>query len=227
MVDIGNKARLFSLRSTSGKIAALRNLRGKKVVVYFYPKDDTPGCTRQACDFRDNMARLEATGAVVLGISNDSMESHDKFRGKYSLPFELLSDADHSVAEKYGAWGEKKLYGKTSMGTIRSTFVIDEEGRVTAKWSNVRVDGHVDEVLAALGAPSTTSTQAPAIATPRTGATPASMKPSQKNRTFAQPASAKAGKAPGKLAAARASATGRGYRHPARYSGKRNASGKK
>ena len=228
MVEIGNKARLFSLPSTSGGIVALRKLRGKKVVVYFYPRDDTPGCTREACDFRDNLARVRATGAVVLGVSSDTLASHDKFRAKYSLPFDLLSDTDHAVAKKYGAWGEKTLYGKKSMGTIRSTFVIDEEGRITAKWSPVRVNGHVDEVLAALGADTTArSPQAAAIAGPKVGAGAPSRKPSQKNRTFAQPASAKAGKAPGKLAAARASEYGRGYRQTSRNSGKRDSSGKR
>jgi peroxiredoxin Q/BCP len=116
-------------------------------VLYFYPKDDTPGCTREACDFRDNLARLRREGATVLGVSKDSLASHGKFRSKYQLPFDLLSDEDNSVARAYGAYGEKTMYGKKILGTIRSTYLIDENGRVDTVWSPVKVDGHVEQVL--------------------------------------------------------------------------------
>ncbi|MBI5467614.1 MAG: peroxiredoxin, partial [Deltaproteobacteria bacterium] len=121
-------------------------------VLYFYPKDNTPGCTIEACDFRDNMARLLKTGSMVLGVSPDSVESHRNFREKHGLSFPLLSDPERSVAAAYGAYGEKKMYGKTSMGIIRSTFIIDPTGRVKTLWRGVKVAGHVDEVLGAIKA---------------------------------------------------------------------------
>jgi peroxiredoxin Q/BCP len=223
MPDTGQPAPDFSLSSTSGQTVALRDLRGRKVVLYFYPKDDTPGCTREACDFRDNLARAESAGAVVYGVSRDSIASHDKFRAKYRLPFELLSDPDHALASKYGAWGEKTLYGKKIVGTIRSTFVIDEKGRVLAKWSPVRVDGHVDKVLEALKA-------APAPEAARANNKPAPLhapkKASVKNRTFAEPKRHKAGKIAGKAAASRASEIGRGYRQASRVKGHATRRGK-
>ena len=150
MPAIGDPAPAFSLPSTSGKDVSLSALRGKRVVLYFYPKDDTPGCTREACGFRDNMARLSGHGAVVLGISRDSIAAHEKFRKKYGLPFELLSDPGASVGKAYGAFGKKMMYGKPVVGTIRSTFLIDEKGRLARIWSPVKVDGHVDAVLRAL-----------------------------------------------------------------------------
>jgi len=125
MVETGKPAPDFTLRSDSGDTVHLADLRGKPVVVYFYPKDDTPGCTTQACAIRDSWGQFEKAGATVLGISPDSAESHEKFKAKFSLPFPLLADEDHAVAEAYGAWGEKKNYGKTYMGLIRSGFVID------------------------------------------------------------------------------------------------------
>ena len=131
-------------------------------MLYFYPRDDTPGCTVEACDFRDLNPKVLASGAVVLGVSSDKLASHDKFRAKYRLPFDLLSDMDHSVAEAYGAHGEKKQYGRTFLGTIRSTFVIDERGRVAAAWSPVKVKGHAEAVLAALSGASDPGTKAPA-----------------------------------------------------------------
>jgi thioredoxin-dependent peroxiredoxin len=146
----GTKAPAFSLPSTSGGEVSLAKLKGKKVVLYFYPRDSTPGCTIEACDFRDNLARVKAAGAEVFGVSKDSLESHEKFRGKYSLPFPLLSDADNEVATAFGAYGKKLMYGKPVVGTIRSTFVIDEQGKIEHVWSPVRVAGHVDKVLAAL-----------------------------------------------------------------------------
>ncbi len=147
MVKVGGAAPGFSLPSTAGGKQSLEDLRGGKVVLYFYPRDSTPGCTTEACDFRDSMARLKRRGVTVLGVSKDSLESHDKFRGKYTLPFDLLTDADNKVATRYGAFGDKLMYGKQVRGTIRSTFLIDEQGRVEAIWSPVRVKGHVDAVL--------------------------------------------------------------------------------
>ena len=120
------------------------------MVLYFYPKDDTPGCTREACAFRDQKAALKKLGAVVLGVSADSIASHGKFRDKYRLNFPLLADEGHQIAEKYGAWREKTMYGKKSMGIVRSTFLIDAAGKVAAVWRNVKVDGHDAQVLAAL-----------------------------------------------------------------------------
>ena len=151
MIQEGKKAPLFTLPSSEGGRVSLKDLRGKPVVLYFYPKDDTPGCTREACAFRDAQAALKKKGAMVLGVSGDSTLSHEKFRGKYKLNFPLLSDADKAVATKYGAWGEKVLYGKKFIGMIRSTFVIDGEGVVRKVFPRVRVDGHADQVLKALG----------------------------------------------------------------------------
>jgi peroxiredoxin Q/BCP len=149
-VEAGQAAPLFSLESTDGKKLSLNELRGKKVILYFYPKDDTPGCTRQACGFRDAYQKLEDAGAVVLGVSPDDLARHEKFRAKYSLPFTLLADPEHAVAEKYGVWKSKVNYGKTYMGIERTTFVIDEQGRVAKVFPRVKVDGHVDKVLEAL-----------------------------------------------------------------------------
>jgi peroxiredoxin Q/BCP len=129
----------------------LSALRGKPVVLYFYPRDNTPGCTREACAFRDRKAELAKRGAVVLGISPDSVASHEKFRDQHKLNFRLLADSDHKVAEKYGAWREKTLYGKKSMGIQRSTWLIDAEGKVAKVWKKVNVDGHDEQVLEALG----------------------------------------------------------------------------
>jgi len=131
MAQIGDLAPTFSLMSDEGKQVSLENYRGHKVILYFYPKADTPGCTNQACALRDVYPRIEASDAVVLGISPDQPEALVKFREKYALPFVLLSDPDHQVAEAYGAWGEKKMYGKTYEGIIRSHFAIDEQGRLT------------------------------------------------------------------------------------------------
>jgi peroxiredoxin Q/BCP len=162
MLKVGDKAPDFRLIGTSGHAVTLKELRGRKVVLYFYPRDDTPGCTREACAFRDSMARLRRAGVDVLGVSKDSLASHERFRTKYELPFELLSDPDSSVATAYGAYGTKTMYGKKVQGTIRSTFLIDEKGRVAVVWSPVKVDGHVDQVLEALGAGAPTATGAAA-----------------------------------------------------------------
>jgi peroxiredoxin Q/BCP len=147
MLKIGDPAPPFRLASTGGKEVSSSALKGRKFVLYFYPKDDTPGCTREACDFRDNLARLRKEGVEVYGVSKDSLASHQKFQAKYGLPFELLADEDNAVARSYGAFGEKNMYGKRILGTIRSTFVVDETGRIDAIWSPVKVDGHVDKVL--------------------------------------------------------------------------------
>jgi peroxiredoxin Q/BCP len=150
MIEEGRKAPDFSLPSSEGGEVHLKDLRGKTVVLYFYPKDDTPGCTREACAFRDRQAALKKKGVVVLGVSGDSLASHEKFKAKYELNFPLLSDADKAVAKKYGAWGEKVLYGKKTVGMIRSTFVIDGEGLVRKVFPRVKVDGHSEQVLEAV-----------------------------------------------------------------------------
>jgi len=149
-VTVGKNAPKFSIPDSEGNTVSLGDLKGSPIVLYFYPKDDTSGCTAEACDFRDNMARLKKDGVHVLGVSPDSATSHEKFREKYDLPFPLLVDADHAVAETYGAWGQKSMYGRTYEGIIRSTFLIDGEGVVRRAWNKVRVKGHVDEVLEAL-----------------------------------------------------------------------------
>ena len=148
----GGPAPEFRLRGDDGKSYALKDFRGKKVVLYFYPKDDTPGCTKEACSFRDNLARVRSLGAEVLGVSRDGLASHAKFRSKYDLPFPLLSDESGGVTEAYGVWKEKNLYGKTYMGIERTTFIVDEKGRIAKVFPRVKVDGHTDEVLAALQA---------------------------------------------------------------------------
>lgn len=129
-LEIGDSAPDFKLQSDSGETVKLSQFKGKKVVLYFYPEDDTPGCTKQACDFRDNFAAMQGADTVVLGVSPDSVESHVKFKKKYDLNFPLLADPDHKVAELYGAWGEKNNYGRTYIGLIRSHFVIDEQGKL-------------------------------------------------------------------------------------------------
>ena len=146
----GDKAPGFSLPASDGSTVTLKGLVGKKVVLYFYPKDNTTGCIKEACSFRDNDAALQQAGAVVLGVSKDSIKSHLGFVAKYNLPFNLLSDEDVQVATAYGAWGEKKLYGRVFMGMIRSTFLIDEQGDIAKAWLRVKAEGHGNEVLAAI-----------------------------------------------------------------------------
>lgn len=147
MLKEGDKAPAFKLPSVEGADVSLKDFAGKTVVLYFYPKDDTPGCTREACAFRDGQAALRKAGAVVLGVSPDSVASHQKFRTKYKLNFPLLADADKEVAKKYGAFGEKVMYGKKVTGMIRSTFVIGGDGVVRKVFPRVRVDGHAEKVL--------------------------------------------------------------------------------
>lgn len=149
-IEEGQKAPDFKLQADDGSSVKLSELRGSPVVLYFYPKDDTPGCTKEACSFRDRRRELEKLVAKVLGVSADSVESHIKFRDKFKLNFPLLADVDHKVAEKYGAWREKNMYGKKSMGIVRSTFVIDAEGKVAKVWKAVKVDGHDDAVIEAV-----------------------------------------------------------------------------
>jgi peroxiredoxin Q/BCP len=149
-IEEGMKAPDFTLPTHDGKKLKLSSLKGKPVVLYFYPKDDTPGCTTEACGFRDAQKQLAKHGAVVLGVSPDGPESHAKFRDKYDLNFTLLADEKHAVAEKYGAWREKNMYGKKSMGIARSTFIIDAAGKVAKVFKAVKADGHDEQVLAAL-----------------------------------------------------------------------------
>ncbi len=148
----GDRAPAFALPAhPGGKTIRLSQFKGKQnVVLYFYPRDNTPGCTQEACDFRDQHGDFESAGTVVLGVSTDSLSSHGKFADKYDLPFPLLSDEDHSVSEKYGVWVEKKQYGRTYMGMQRATFLIDKQGKIAAAWPKVKVAGHVEEVAAAL-----------------------------------------------------------------------------
>ncbi len=150
MLQVGDPAPDFTATDGNGNPVSLAALRGKKVVLYFYPKDMTPGCTQEACDFRDRYAELQEAGAVLLGVSPDSGKSHARFTAKYELPFPLLADEDHAVAESYGVWKEKSMYGKTYMGIERSTFLIDPEGKIARVWPKVKVTGHGDEVLAAV-----------------------------------------------------------------------------
>lgn len=147
--EVGKPAPDFTLPTDGGGTVSLKDLRGKKVVVYFYPKDDTPGCTKEACGFRDSMPDFGAVDAEIVGISKDSVAKHDKFKAKYDLPFTLGADQDGSVTEAYGVWVEKSMYGKKSMGIERSTFLIDRDGKIAKVWRKVKVPGHVDEVLEA------------------------------------------------------------------------------
>jgi peroxiredoxin Q/BCP len=149
---IGKPAPDFTLPSSSGESVSLKSFKNKKsVVLYFYPKDDTPGCTKEACGFRDLTADFEKVGAVILGVSNDPVDSHVKFREKFKLPFELLSDEDASVSKAYGVYKQKNLYGKKYLGIERTTFIIDRTGRIAQIYPKVKVDGHVADVLAFLG----------------------------------------------------------------------------
>ncbi|MFN3428394.1 MAG: thioredoxin-dependent thiol peroxidase [Candidatus Sericytochromatia bacterium] len=150
MLDVGQAAPDFTLSDQDGNPVSLSALQGRQVVLYFYPKDNTPGCTKEACSFRDRFAELSDRGVVVLGVSPDSVASHRKFADKHTLPFTLLADPEHQVAEAFGAWGEKTLYGRKFMGLIRSTFLIDEAGVVRHVWKKPKTDIHADEVLAKL-----------------------------------------------------------------------------
>ncbi len=150
MLDVGQPAPAFNLPAQDGARVSLASLRGKPVVLYFYPKDDTPGCTKEACSFRDNWESLQAKGVVVLGVSPDTAASHQKFADKYKLPFPLLADEGHQVAEAYGAWGEKNMYGKKITGILRTTYLIGPDGVVKHVWKKPKTDIHAEEVLAKL-----------------------------------------------------------------------------
>lgn len=151
MIEIGMKAPDFTLPDKDGSPVTLSSLRGRKVVIYFYPKDNTPGCTRQACAFAQSYGEFEKRGITVIGISKDSVASHQRFAEKYSLPFLLLADPDRAAIEAYGVWQEKKMAGKVGMGVVRTTFLVDEEGIVTAIMPKVKPDTNAAEILALLG----------------------------------------------------------------------------
>lgn len=149
-IQVGKPVPNFKLGATNGKEISLESLRGKNVVLYFYPRDDTPGCTTEGCGFRDRHGDFKKAGAIVLGASRDSLDSHEKFRAKYEFPFDLLSDGDEKLCRLFDVIQEKNMYGKKIMGVERSTFLIDKQGILRHEWRKVKVDGHVDEVLEAV-----------------------------------------------------------------------------
>ncbi len=140
----------FTAQANGGRTISLADFRGSNIVLYFYPKDNTPGCTAEACDFRDNMARIISKGAIVIGISPDSIDSHEKFLQKYDLNFTIVSDVDAKICQLYGVWMEKSMYGRKYMGVARTTFLIDEQGIIQHIWENVKVKGHIEEVISTL-----------------------------------------------------------------------------
>lgn len=150
LIEAGRKAPAFSLKDQEGNTHKLSDYAGKPLVIYFYPKDDTPGCTKETCDFRDRLPQLKKGQAAVLGVSILDETSKAKFAKKYDVNFPLLADADHAVAEKFGVWQEKSRYGRTYMGIARTTFLIDKDGKVARRWDNVKVEGHADEVVEAI-----------------------------------------------------------------------------
>ncbi|SRR5579883_1178153 len=150
MLQEGDKAPDFKAKDDKGHDISLKDFRGKKVVLYFYPKDDTSGCTKEACNFRDNLARIKRKDAVVLGVSPDSEKSHEKFKDKYDLTFPLVADPDKEIVNEYGVWKEKSMYGRKYMGVERTTFIIDEKGKIAKIFPKVKVEGHVDAVMEAL-----------------------------------------------------------------------------
>jgi peroxiredoxin Q/BCP len=149
-LKVGEKAPDFNVSTDAGQKVKLSDFKGKKIVLYFYPKDDTPGCTKEACAFRDGIDEIKDRGAIVLGVSTDSVDSHKKFKSKFDLNFPLLADTDKKIVEAYGVWKEKTNYGKTYMGIERTTFIIDEQGKVSHIFPKVKVDEHYDEVIDAL-----------------------------------------------------------------------------
>lgn len=149
MVKEGTAAPAFKTTDANGETVNLKDFRGKKVALYFYPKDDTPGCTKEACSFRDAFSKFKKQGITILGVSPDSEKSHQKFTAKYKLPFTLLADTDHSIADAYGVYGEKKFMGRTYMGIHRTTFLIDEKGKIKKVFEKVKPEDHADEVLEA------------------------------------------------------------------------------
>ncbi len=150
MLNVGNKAPIFSLVANDGKNYSLKDFKGKKIVIYFYPKDDTSGCTAEACSFRDNLTSIKKKGAVLLGVSPDGLKSHEKFVSKYDLNFPVLSDESKEMLSEYGVWQEKSMYGRKYMGVVRTTYIIDEKGKISHIFPKVKVDGHTEEILKAL-----------------------------------------------------------------------------
>lgn len=150
VLSAGDKAPDFTLPGDNNSEISLSDFKGKKTVLYFYPKDDTPGCTQESCDFRDSIKAFEKLGVQIIGISKDSVARHDKFKAKYDLSFPLASDENGDVCERYGTWTEKSMYGKKYMGIERTTFLIDENGKILKVWNKVKVKGHIDEIRAAL-----------------------------------------------------------------------------
>jgi len=151
LLEVGDKAPAFKTTNQDGETVSLGDFKGKKLVLYFYPKDDTPGCTKEACSFRDGWAKFRKRGIAVLGVSTDDEKSHRKFIDKFSLPFPLLADTDRKIVNAYGVWGEKSLYGRKYMGTNRVTYLIDEKGKIAAVWPKVKPEDHADAVLEAAG----------------------------------------------------------------------------
>lgn len=220
-ISIGQPAPGFTAKDQNGATVSLADFAGKYVVLYFYPKDDTPGCTVEACNFRDDHSTLQAAGAVVLGVSPDSEASHQKFIAKHSLPFSLLADTENALSTAYGAWGEKSMYGRTYMGIIRSTFLIAPDGTVAHAWPKVKVEGHSAEVLAAInalkaGQPVPTAVEAPkpAAAAPGAGAKVGAKKPTKK-AAAKKPAKKAAAKKPAKKAASKKPAAKKPAKKPA------------
>jgi len=152
LLEVGDKAPAFKTTDQDGDAVSLGDFKGKKVALYFYPKDDTPGCTKEACSFRDAWAKFRKKGVAVLGVSVDDEKSHRKFADKFSLPFPLLADTDKKIVTAYGVWGEKSMYGRKYMGIHRVTYLIDEKGKIAAVWPKVKPEDHADEVLAAVAA---------------------------------------------------------------------------
>jgi len=152
LLAVGDKAPAFKTKDQDGKSVALSDFKGQKAVLYFYPKDDTPGCTKEACSFRDAWSQLKRRKVAVLGVSVDDAKSHKKFAEKFSLPFTLLADTEKAIVNAYGAWGEKSMYGRKYMGTHRVTYLIDEKGKIAAVWPKVKPEGHAEEILAAVDA---------------------------------------------------------------------------
>ena len=150
LIDIGKKAPAFALKDQDGTTHRLKDYAGRPVILYFYPKDDTPGCTKESCDFRDNLSKFAMSKAAVFGVSILDKASKKKFADKFDLTFPLLADADHDVAEQYGVWQQKSLYGRKFMGIVRTTYLIGADGKVAARWDSVKVDGHAGQVLEAV-----------------------------------------------------------------------------
>ena len=151
LLEVGDKAPAIRARNQDGETVSLSDFKGRPLVLYFYPKDDTPGCTKEACSFRDGWSKFRKRGIAVVGVSTDDETSHRKFADKFSLPFPLLADPDKKIVSDYGVWGEKSLYGRKYMGTNRVTYLIDAKGRIAGVWSKVKPDGHADQILEAVG----------------------------------------------------------------------------